>query len=320
MNILCDQLNSVGWEIALVPINSGPLDQVQPKCEVFTLNRTWDSGILETLYSWIKYRKVIRNWLPDIIVLNCALPEFFAAMYPFKCKYVTVEHSRIPWLGRSFLGRICRMILNHRKTSWISVSSQLTIWPSGEKPNKIIENAIHIQREHDVLTPSKKVSRIVFIGRLASEKNPQVIIELARRLRIMTLIIGDGSERETLEELVREDNLPVTFTGHLTDPWSVIQNGDLLVVPSKSEGDGLVIIEALNIRMPILLANITDFQRFNFNPKHYFQDITELEYKVLEFKDRLHELEVDHELAIRIVGERKPEKVGEKWEEFLMTL
>jgi GalNAc-alpha-(1->4)-GalNAc-alpha-(1->3)-diNAcBac-PP-undecaprenol alpha-1,4-N-acetyl-D-galactosaminyltransferase len=320
INILCDQLHADGWDVALLPINSGAEDKIQPRCEIFSLNRTWNSGIFSTLSSWLQYRKVIRDWSPEIIVLNCDLPEFFAAADRYRCEYVAVEHSRIRWQRRRFLGYICRRILEGRKISWVSVSSQLSIWPWGKKPDRILENAVHTPKEHVALLPVPKIARVIFIGRLVKEKNPGIIIELADRLSLEAVFIGEGVERENLELVVREKSLPVTFMGHLMDPWSVVQDGDLLVVPSKSEGDGLVVIEALAARMPLLLANISDFQRFNLDPKHYFADIAELEHKVLEFKDRLYELEVSHEVGSKIVESRMPEKVGAEWEEFLTAL
>lgn len=66
---------------------------------------------------------------------------------------------------------------------------------------------------------------LTFIGRLTRAKQPEMVIELAARLRqryrdLRVFFIGDGPERETLEKKARSNGLGSTifFLGTITDP------------------------------------------------------------------------------------------------------
>ena len=62
----------------------------------------------------------------------------------------------------------------------------------------------------------------------------------------MLWIVGDGTERERLEELTRELSIDdkVRFWGARTDVNLIMQGMDAFVFTSKSEGFGIVAIEA----------------------------------------------------------------------------
>ena len=103
---------------------------------------------------------------------------------------------------------------------------------------------------------------LLSIGRLSQEKN---IAEIMRFLKVVAavdkdvrlLIVGDGPERENLEQIVQESEIAsyVSFTGEV--PWSQIQNyyalGDVFVSGSVSETQGLTYAEALASGKPLLV-------------------------------------------------------------------
>ena len=95
----------------------------------------------------------------------------------------------------------------------------------------------------------KKV--IAFVGNLVSLKNPLVMPEIMEQLLptnpdIVCWIIGDGLLEEKLRDELKNKNIPYRLFGRvLPEKMPELMNIiDILIVPSKEEGLGLVILEA----------------------------------------------------------------------------
>jgi glycosyltransferase involved in cell wall biosynthesis len=93
----------------------------------------------------------------------------------------------------------------------------------------------------------KKIHNVLFVGRLAAEKNLEAVIEAARRCTDMTFnIAGDGPERKAIEQLA--EGLPnVRLLGWVGREKIVdlLDAHDALVLPSKVESFGTVAMEAM---------------------------------------------------------------------------
>lgn len=91
--------------------------------------------------------------------------------------------------------------------------------------------------------------RIVAIGRLSREKGFDVLVDAMRMVpqpwRLD--VFGEGPEKANLEELVNRYGLQafVHLRGYTNRPLDVLRSSDLLVVPSRHEGFGNVVVEAL---------------------------------------------------------------------------
>ena len=66
--------------------------------------------------------------------------------------------------------------------------------------------------------------------------------------------------------------------------------GDLLVVPSKFEGDGLVVLEGMQRRVPMLLADIEAFRRFKLENQFYCLEIADFVKRIEENREQLENL------------------------------
>jgi len=161
---------------------------------------------------------------------------------------------------------------------------------------------------------SAQVKRLVFIGRLASiQKRPAWMIEIARILLLPVLFIGDGEEFEYLASKAELNAVPAEFLGHQLDPWSFTTTGDLIIVPSSFEGDGLVAIEAISRRIPIILADIPDFRRFQLSEVFYASTIEDFASRILEEKLKLANFVVPDLERSRILDGRGSINVGDTW-------
>lgn len=317
MNLLANELAKRGWQVSLVPINSSAPDLVEVLTEVLPLERKWNGSFINTLVAFWKFNKIVRAWKPGVIVLNCDLPELFGAMLFGKQNLVAMEHTSHPWGHREPMGRIVRRILKLRKTTWVAVSAHLSIWPTSEKPLNVLQNSVLLSKENKRQVGESEIKRLIFIGRLSHEKRPDLAVEIAKITNLELVIIGDGFMKEDLEKKVRDESIMATFLGWVKDPWSKIQLGDLLLVTSSFEGDGLIVIEGLAHGIPMLLSDISDLRRFNFPERNYGKDLNSFVALSEFYQNKLHSLRVPEEISIRILEARKIEIVSTAWENFL---
>ncbi len=105
--------------------------------------------------------------------------------------------------------------------------------------------------------------RLGVIARLEWEKGIDVFLQAltvlrARGMPVQALIAGDGSLRRDLRKqasrLCLEDT--VLFLGELKDAESVLHSSRCLVVPSRSEGSPLVVLEAMTAGIPLVATTV----------------------------------------------------------------
>ena len=97
----------------------------------------------------------------------------------------------------------------------ISVSEHTTHKLKNELNSKKLTYAVPNGIEFDLITkikPAKEKSDVIFVGRLVSYKNVDVLIKSIKLIKeknpeIKSLIIGDGSEKKRLEALAQKLNL-----------------------------------------------------------------------------------------------------------------
>ena len=95
-------------------------------------------------------------------------------------------------------------------------------------------------------------------GRLAPEKDLAVLVravEHVRRVRgdVTLLLVGEGSERVALQQLVATSGLTdhVRFLGWRTDVARIVSALDLFVLSSQHEGLPLALLEAMALAVPV---------------------------------------------------------------------
>ena len=115
---------------------------------------------------------------------------------------------------------------------------------------------------------SKDKFTIMFVGRLAEEKSVDFLInaqkDLVKEYNANLLIVGDGPDLEKYikqsEKLGIKDN--VIFTGKV--PWEEVtkyyQLADIFATASRSETQGLTVIEAMAASLPVVAVDDESFR------------------------------------------------------------
>ena len=119
--------------------------------------------------------------------------------------------------------------------------------------------------------------RVLFVGRLVSQKNLFFLLQIAAETivkdqSIIFDIIGNGTLRQELEEECKRLKIQnnVIFYGEIANSElpKFYQNADLFILTSYYEGFGRVIIEAGAYKLPVLSTKITgpeDIIEDNYN-------------------------------------------------------
>ena len=320
MNLLANVLHNHGFPIVVVQVNKEGKDSVELKPGVHNLGRDHKSGALSLLIVIFRFRRCVQYYKPKVLVLNCDLPELLALFLHSDIPLIVVEHENHAWSTRILLGRFVRFLHNRRNTKFIAVSDHLKVWPKMLVPSSVNENLV-LTDENFKVEGAGPIKRLLFVGRLASkQKRPEVVLEISAATGIPTVFIGQGPALPRLQSAATNRSIQADFIGFLEDPWSLIEAGDLLIVPSKFEGDGLVVVEAIARRIPILLSDIPDFRRFNLNERNYCIDLEEFIHRATENKDDVSGLVVSEILTKFILEMRAPAAVLAKWKKVFESL
>lgn len=110
---------------------------------------------------------------------------------------------------------------------------------------------------------SRVHSVIGTLGRLTEVKGLEHFLVAAKQLLryrqdLHFLIVGEGPLRPSLERRVKVLGIAdhVTFLGHRDNPYSVLSEMDVFVLPSLHEGIPMVILEALALARPVVATNV----------------------------------------------------------------
>ena len=139
---------------------------------------------------------------------------------------------------------------------------------------QLVENGVDTSiwnfSTHDLDKNCDSLTRYVFVGRLVNWKAVDLLLlafkSAAERAHISLTIIGDGKEREALEQLAQdlgvfgdEANQPgkVHFAGWLEQGECAkqLQQHDAMILPSLQECGGAVVLEAMCMSLPVIATN-----------------------------------------------------------------
>lgn len=136
-----------------------------------------------------------------------------------------------------------------------------------KSPIHVIDNGIHAQ-DIESIKPSAQASDVIYVGRLVAHKHVDVLLDALELLKhsqpqIRCIIVGDGPERQHLEEQSRRLGLTSNvifkdFVAEHTDIISLMKASRVFVLPSTREGFGMAALEANAAGIPVVTTNHKD--------------------------------------------------------------
>lgn len=186
-----------------------------------------------------------------------AIPAAWIARVPRRVH--THHHGQVPYIGRRQLKLLAAAArLTHRFVC-VSHDSTLYMTAQGVPASRVqtLWNGIDLARfpyqGPDAAGP------VVTVARLSPEKNiANLLHAVALRPELHVEIAGDGPCRDALHALSRELRVTdrVRFLGEVRDVASLLARARLFVLPSRTEGVSLTILEAMARGLPVVACHV----------------------------------------------------------------
>ncbi|MBI4647894.1 MAG: glycosyltransferase family 4 protein [Bacteroidia bacterium] len=249
------------------------------------------------MLSWIKESKSFldnycKDQLPALCFANFVLPGGAVALYlkrKFNVRYVLLSHGHdVPWvkpvklyiyycLTYKWLKKIClNSEMNFIQSSQMKANIDSFIGKKNSKKNIIISNGVEPSVFHPDYTKRDKIFRIIFVGRLVTQKDPLFFLRIIKKLSAVfrdfsAHIYGDGPLRKTIENYIINNKLSNNVKIHrhvpLSEMSAIYQMSHLIISPSVSEGMSLSNLEAIACGTYVLTT------RASGNPEMINQEI-----------------------------------------------
>lgn len=265
--------------------------EVSPGLNVFGIN-TGDRQ--KTVSFWRNLRKAVRSREDtrgfDVVHVN-GLSYHFLRRLSTTPQVLTVHHSALDAARVSGLGPVQRMLrpgseeglivpyLEKRAVSRceriIAVSeftrgrivdlhgadpSTITVIPNGVEPRP---TDVREEEAIDMIPSSSGRPMVLFVGRLDDpRKGLDVLLRAFPRVAETTgarlVAVGKGDRSRVLQQAGHEAEASITFTGFLTADQlsSLYRQADLCVVPSRLEGYGLTVAEAMQAGRTVVASRV----------------------------------------------------------------
>lgn len=244
----------------------------------------------------------------DIIHSSGIIPNFYTFFYKKRVKatFVTTIHSYLKedlsnsynkiqaniinflWLKILSTQDCVAVLTNDAKKYYLNkINTKISVVNNGRDFNKQdsvsdydieIEKIIEIKKKYKIIGSNAVISKIKGIE--------QVLYSLVYLKDYFFVLVGDGNEKTNLIDLskslgVYERCLFVDFKNNIN---SYTELYDLYVMPSRSEGFGLALIEAISLDIPCLCSDIPVFKELFNEEEIIFFELDNIEDLVLKMK------------------------------------
>lgn len=229
---------------------------------------------LRYIYNYIKENKF------DIVHANL-FPTFYYCSIAKKLlkdsrtKFAMTEHSTDNRRRHISMARPLEKWIykSYDKVVCISPETQMALcsWLEDNSKNKfsVIYNGVQLKQyseavpyqrsmifntiaDHDIL--------LCMVGSFSNQKNHFFMIDVLTKLpeRYKIVFCGEGNLRSNIEQAVSKYKLNerVRFLGFRTDAANIMHTSDIVIIPSKWEGFGLVAVEAMACGKPVVCSNV----------------------------------------------------------------
>lgn len=220
-------------------------------------------GLFSNINRILLLRKEIIALKPDLVIsfMNRTNIRVLISLINTKIPVVITEHNYPKMNKMSLSWEFLRRIMYKKAFKLVSVSKGIQECFNYLKPEKkmVIYNPTDIRLTNEKCDIKIEGKNFFTMGRLVNIKGFDILIKafskISDRYPDWKLnILGEGPEEHNLRMLVKEHNLEerILFHGFVKNPHYILKDCDVCVVPSRSEGFSLVIIEAMKCGVPVV--------------------------------------------------------------------
>lgn len=237
-----------------------------------------------------KLKQIIKDFQPDIVHTHAAKAGALGRKAAVSCGVPVIVHTFHGHVFHSYFGKVKTEIFKTiekklaKKTDAIVAISEIqkhelsTIHKVAKKKkisviplgfdllpfrNKRISERERIRQKYNL---NEDEIAIAIVGRLAPIKNHQYFLEVIEKVldrsskKIKVFIVGDGSERDLILDLVSKINNKyndaITMTSWIEDIGEFNAGMDIICLTSKNEGTPVSLIEAQAAGIPVVTTDV----------------------------------------------------------------
>jgi glycosyltransferase involved in cell wall biosynthesis len=259
VDILNEQCKTIDTHLIIVnkTYNQDIIDRISAKVQVHFINRPQGNNnplyILKLWFLLLKLR-------PQAI--HCHSPKLIMFLLPFKRKCLYTVHN---------IGISLKNLNRYKQLFAISNAVKNDLYQRGSLASELVYNGIHFDKfvkKTNYEFDADQNFKIVQVSRLLHEQKGQdilikavhMLIQHNEHLKIELHIIGDGPSENNLKELVASLELDkiILFIGPKDRSWiyNRLNDYDVLIQPSRFEGFGLTVLEAIAAGIPVIASDI----------------------------------------------------------------
>ena len=219
------------------------LDELEPGIQVFEVPPRWRTQR--------RLAEIIEQWRPDIIHTHLRRGTRYVARIKRQARHVSTLHLHLN--GPHYLRTDALFCISEWQLATVPSSYHGRVFLV---PNSLVSHPRlppqRIRQLRAELGVGDDDFLIGGVGRLVSRKGFDLLLRAfaqAKLPRARLVIVGDGSERGSLQRLAGEG---VRFEGFRRDVKDLYQAFDLFICPSQYEPFGRVIAEALDSGVPVI--------------------------------------------------------------------
>ncbi|MDO8740205.1 MAG: glycosyltransferase family 4 protein [Candidatus Woesearchaeota archaeon] len=261
-------------------------------------------GALKVLEFQFKANRFIRENIPEDYAINFSETSGFIYLFNKKHKTVTTyHHSHLEELKIFFRNAVhapFKLILqlpyffSHleqrsclRKSDYIIVDCETIkkdLVKSGIVNKKIKVINCTMKNENKIIKKDDKNLRLLFVGHLEPRKGVDILLNAMLKLRNVPLdIVGQGYMKGYYEKFIKKNKLNnCAMHGFVSEKEKedLYKKASIFICPSRYEGFGLVILEAVNKGCAVLALDIPILRELFSEGVMLFKDADDLAEKI----------------------------------------
>jgi glycosyltransferase involved in cell wall biosynthesis len=273
LRVLLPELLASGWEPDLLipspspPAIRGLAERFSQSCRrvrVLPMRRDGSPALL------VRIARLLRSGDYQLVHSHLVHADWHAAVASAAAPgipLVSTKHNDDPF-RRTWPFRAVERALSNRCAATITISDALRDFTLRYSPPRREITTVLYGLKVPPQAPERGSEldqpTLLAVARLVRQKGLDILIRAMRPIResvpgTRLLIAGDGPEQPALERLARELGVEqsVSLLGHRDDVEQLMRRAWLLVHPSRWEGFGLVLLEAMRQGLPVVAARVS---------------------------------------------------------------
>lgn len=270
-----------GHEVLVVTFSSGKIDY--PVSQLIQLGISVNSNPIDRIIKLFKriykVRNIKKTFVPDVSIGFMFSANLVNAFSLQKNELtISTVHNILTIEDRKKFTKELNSYIYRRSDFIIAVShgiknDLLLKYNLNKKRVEVINNFVDVKDSSKVKLMINKNIRLISIGRLIEQKAQWHLIHVLFDLRkiypnVSLTILGEGKLKEKLSSMIKELGLEhvVELKGFQENINDFLLDSDIFCFSSQHEGFGNVLIEAMNMGLPIISTDIPHGPREILNP------------------------------------------------------